>query len=248
MAGVTILAFGNGDVFTALMNPDEDTEMLLAELYGGALFIIGFVAAMIIVVKPFTVERESFIRDLVFFIVACVWTGRAFRDEHYTWIETNGAIVIYLLYLTVVVVQEYFRKDVRMVVTSRAAVGGSVEQSGNGSANEGLKKQFLHSIFTFAEDEWRESGLAAKVVIVLKVRHRLVANQFDWVCFQMPAEVTLNMVLPIIDYSMENNGWSKLLNSIQVVLLPMVLIFLKQCESQAGLETNITLESSRVFR
>lgn len=156
------------------MNPDDDTEMLLAELYGGALFIIGFVAAMIIVVKPFTVERESFIRDLVFFIVACVWTGRAFRDEHYTWIETNGAIVIYLLYLTVVVVQEYFRKDVRMVITTRAAVGGPVEQStGSGSANEGLKKQFLQSIFTFDGDEWRDSGVAGKVFIVLKVRHRL---------------------------------------------------------------------------
>ena len=55
----------------------------------------------------------------------------------------------------------------------------------------------------------------------------------------MPAEVTLNMVLPIIDYSMENNGWSKLLNSIQVILLPMVLIFLKQCESQAGLDCKL---------
>lgn len=115
LAGVTILAFGNGspDIFTALADYEGDTELMYAELMGifliccwlifylvnnffnlillgAAAFIIGVVAATIIIIQPFSVNGKTFMRDIVFFMAACVWITYAFRNERFTYLEANG--------------------------------------------------------------------------------------------------------------------------------------------------------------
>lgn len=92
LAGVTLLAFGNGspDIFTALADYESDTEMFYAELFGAAIFIIGVVAAMIIVIRPFTVNAKSFIRDIGFFLFACWWIGSSFRNHVFTMSDAVG--------------------------------------------------------------------------------------------------------------------------------------------------------------
>lgn len=59
---------------------------------GAALFILGVVAALVIIIHPFTVNKGSFLRDIIFFIVACVWIGFAFQDEIFKRIESYGKV------------------------------------------------------------------------------------------------------------------------------------------------------------
>lgn len=121
LAGVTLLAFGNGspDIFTALADYEGDTEMLYAELFGklvytltilklrncnpaiiriqgAAIFIIGIIAAVIMIVHPFTVNVTSFIRDVTFFLFACWWIASAFRHQKFTMLDAVGMCALWL--------------------------------------------------------------------------------------------------------------------------------------------------------
>lgn len=98
LAGVTLLAFGNGspDIFTALADYESDTEMLYAELFGAAIFIIGIIAAMIIIIRPFTVKATSFIRDVGFFLFACWWIASAFRNHVFDMVDAVGLLIFFL--------------------------------------------------------------------------------------------------------------------------------------------------------
>lgn len=46
--------------------------------------------------------------------------------------------------------------------------------------------------------------------------------------FQSPIALLLKIVIPIVDTNLEINGWSKLLNTLQIIILPMFLAFITQ--------------------
>lgn len=77
LAGVTFLAFGNGspDVFStfAAMNSNSGS-MAIGELIGAAGFITAVVAGSMALVREFKVSRKTFVRDIVFFILAVSFT------------------------------------------------------------------------------------------------------------------------------------------------------------------------------
>ncbi|KAK4998720.1 hypothetical protein LTR66_002112 [Elasticomyces elasticus] len=73
MAGVTLLAFGNGspDVFSTFAAMSTNSGSLaIGELMGAAGFITAVVAGSMALVRPFKVAKKSFVRDVCFFIVA----------------------------------------------------------------------------------------------------------------------------------------------------------------------------------
>ncbi|KAG8165329.1 hypothetical protein KVR01_005604 [Diaporthe batatas] len=77
LAGVTFLAFGNGspDVFStfAAMNSNSGS-MAIGELIGAAGFITAVVAGSMALVREFKVSRKTFVRDIIFFILAVSFT------------------------------------------------------------------------------------------------------------------------------------------------------------------------------
>lgn len=104
LAGVTIVAFGNGspDIFTAIANTNSDSELMYSELLGAAMFVIAFVAATIIIVKPFRVNGQNFITDCLFFIVAVICIYLCIDDGLYSLPEAIFTVFIYVIYLIVV--------------------------------------------------------------------------------------------------------------------------------------------------
>lgn len=60
---------------------------------GAAAFIIGVVGAIVIIIRPFTINSFDFIRDSVFFITACLWIAVAFQNERFTYLEANGEML-----------------------------------------------------------------------------------------------------------------------------------------------------------
>uniref|UniRef100_A0A1B0G3U1 Sodium/calcium exchanger membrane region domain-containing protein n=1 Tax=Glossina morsitans morsitans TaxID=37546 RepID=A0A1B0G3U1_GLOMM len=72
-----------------------------------------------------------------------------------------------------------------------------------------LFRQLFYSLNPIDVPDWLESGRMGKVVMLMKA----------------PVLVFLKVVIPVVDYEIEGNGWSKLLNCIQMVLLPLLLIY-----------------------
>lgn len=105
LAGVTLLAFGNGspDIFASLSNVSGDTELMYTELIGAAVFVTGFVAGIIILIRPFKIVGRNYVRDVLFFIVAALVMNYNINDQGYTLLEGFGTVSIYLLYIAYVI-------------------------------------------------------------------------------------------------------------------------------------------------
>lgn len=76
MAGVTILAFGNGapDIFSSLAGiSNSKPELAFGELFGAALFLTTVVSGSICITQPFRLMQRPFLRDVIFLIAAGYW-------------------------------------------------------------------------------------------------------------------------------------------------------------------------------
>merc|ERR1719412_1033626 len=73
IAGVTILAFGNGapDIFSALAGISAARpELVFGSLFGAGIFVTSVVAGAVCVTKPFKLMERPFLRDLSFYIMS----------------------------------------------------------------------------------------------------------------------------------------------------------------------------------
>lgn len=125
LAGVTLLAFGNGspDIFASLSNSSGDTELVYCELIGAAVFVTGFVAGVVIFIRPFKIVGRNYVRDVMFFILAIVLISNCIHDGGYTLMEGVCTVMIYVAYLTVVVFEHFqMKKEARSIRKLSAAV------------------------------------------------------------------------------------------------------------------------------
>jgi sodium/potassium/calcium exchanger 6 len=113
VAGVTLLAFGNGspDMFSTFAAMRTHTASLaLGELLGAATFITSVVVGSICIIKPFKADPYTFLRDIGFFsaavalLQATLWDGRL-----YLW-EALSMVALYLCYVFVVVCGTWWRR------------------------------------------------------------------------------------------------------------------------------------------
>lgn len=106
LAGVTFLAFGNGspDVFSTFSAMNTNSGSLaIGELIGAASFITAVVAGAMAFVRPFKVAKKSFVRDVVFFIIAASLSMVFLYDgKLYLW-EAAAMVGIYVFYVVFVV-------------------------------------------------------------------------------------------------------------------------------------------------
>lgn len=113
LAGVTLLAFGNGspDVLASLANSSGDTELMYSELIGAAAFVTGFVAGVIILIKPFKVVSQNYVRDVSFFLLAAFLIDYWIHSQQYTLVEGIATVMIYVAYLVYVVIEHLLMKQ-----------------------------------------------------------------------------------------------------------------------------------------
>ncbi|WVQ70599.1 hypothetical protein IAR50_000118 [Cryptococcus sp. DSM 104548] len=115
-AGVTFLAFGNGspDVFSTFSAMSNGTVGLaVGELIGAASFIVSIVVGSIAFIGPFSVPRHAFRRDVAFFTMAVLVLILTLHDGHLTLLESGGMVGLYLLYVAVVVSENWWKKRKR---------------------------------------------------------------------------------------------------------------------------------------
>lgn len=119
MAGVTLLAFGNGspDIFAALAGVRQGSyELVIGGLIGGGIFVTTVVAGSVFLVAPFKLASRPFVRDVVFYFSAGAWAFYLFYTGSITMMHAIGFICLYCAYITVVVVsgivyQRYLVKE-----------------------------------------------------------------------------------------------------------------------------------------
>ncbi|ORX50135.1 hypothetical protein DM01DRAFT_1337810 [Hesseltinella vesiculosa] len=114
MAGVTILAFGNGssDLFSTFSAMNSGSGSLaIGELIGAAFFIVSVVSGSMGIIRPFRSKRITFMRDASFLTGAiCMITWIVYHRRIY-WYHGLGLIAYYITYVILVVCGTYFFPD-----------------------------------------------------------------------------------------------------------------------------------------
>lgn len=113
LAGVTLLAFGNGspDIFASLANTQGDTELMYTELLGAAAFVTGFIGGFVILTRPFKIIRRNNLRDVLFFLAAIIYIDLTIHDGTYSLWEGVATCSIYLVYIVYVLLDHLWMKN-----------------------------------------------------------------------------------------------------------------------------------------
>lgn len=112
LAGVTFLALGNGapDIFSTIAAMSESSNNLaLGELIGAAAFITGVVAGSMALMKPFRVDKISFIRDAVFLAGTIGFLHYVLHDGSLRLWHCVVLLAIYITYISVVLAWHWWR-------------------------------------------------------------------------------------------------------------------------------------------
>ncbi|KAJ3360088.1 hypothetical protein GGF32_008676 [Allomyces javanicus] len=111
LAGVTLLAFGNGSpdlvsTFSALTSGAGG--LALGELVGAAAFITTMVLGCVAYIAPFTLNKAAFLRDGLFFVGSLLLILIVAFDHAITLAESIALMAYYALYVAVVVAGEWW--------------------------------------------------------------------------------------------------------------------------------------------
>ncbi|XP_055905719.1 mitochondrial sodium/calcium exchanger protein-like [Eupeodes corollae] len=243
-AGVTLLAFGNSvpDIVSSLVGVTEEGGTLYSDLMGSAMFITAFISGTIVWLKPMQVEAATFTRDISFHILAVVYIDYAIRSNRYITITESVMILsIYVFYFTIIVMDQVIlvrtlknlqkklkqqdnitdaqarrlkkleeEAGIEIVFKPRPGmkhyIGESTELSTD-ATNEKMFLQLFRTLNPVNIDDWRQSGFFSKFCIV----------------YEIPINIILFTLVPAVDYNVEQDGWSKLLNCLQIVLMPAAI-------------------------
>lgn len=124
LAGVTFLAFGNGspDVFSTFAAMGSNSgSMAVGELIGAAGFISAVVAGSMALVREFKVSKKTFVRDIIFFILAVSFTMLFLLDGKMHLWECGVMIGFYVFYVFFVFAWQWVSARRRRKKTKEAA-------------------------------------------------------------------------------------------------------------------------------
>lgn len=111
LAGLTLLAFGNGvvDIFSAgaaVLAAEKGGTMGISVLLGCGLYVTTFVSAVIAYNFEPEVQFRSLGRDCIFYFIGLVWTAWILEDHKlYLW-EIIGFPIMYFFYLAYAIISE----------------------------------------------------------------------------------------------------------------------------------------------
>ncbi|KAI9313691.1 Sodium/calcium exchanger protein-domain-containing protein [Dichotomocladium elegans] len=105
MAGVTVLAFGNGspDLFSTFSAMNSGSGSLaIGELIGAAFFIVAVVSGTMGIIRPFQSKRITFMRDATFLTGAIMMITWIVYHQRIYWFHGVALVAYYLIYVSVV--------------------------------------------------------------------------------------------------------------------------------------------------
>ncbi|XP_075145562.1 mitochondrial sodium/calcium exchanger protein-like [Haematobia irritans] len=242
VAGVTLLAFGNcaPDMITSITGLRGESRRLYSDTLGGALFVVFGVAGSIVAFVPFITQPSNFLRDTLFLLFTVVFMDYSMiTDMSITIWEGSEILFIYLFYIMVVCLDQYLvvrklkamkaenslsiisselysrlSREAHFEIHSRRSSQNmewnSMPFNRSNGPNYLLWSQFIKSINPIDEEEWMESGQLFRIVI----------------CIKAPIIFCLRLLIPIVDFELDDHGWSKLLNSLQIILLPSFILWI----------------------
>ncbi|XP_058828520.1 mitochondrial sodium/calcium exchanger protein-like [Topomyia yanbarensis] len=248
VAGVTILAFGNGspDLFTAISNPLSDTEMMFGELLGAATFVIGVVAALILVIRPFQTDPAGVVRDVLFFLFAVCWITICAYDEKFHLSDAIVVVIVYVAYLTIVLIDFFLRKRKLHAVESRISLSGELPAAD--SYYNQLRGETEIIIRPRNPSLGSEVDISRNRVSVFvserpSKNYHLIKDFYEhlnpididewevagwcgrtFTILKIPIRLVLTLIIPVVDYTVERHGWCKLLNMIHCFTLPLIFL------------------------
>lgn len=132
LTGVTFLALGNGspDLSSTIMSMRSNSAALaVGELIGAACFITAIVAGSIAMIREFKVDKQSFVRDLMFFIVAVTFTLGFLLDGALRFSECIFMIGYYACYVLVVSGSHFYVSNRERRVARAEERARAVEES-----------------------------------------------------------------------------------------------------------------------
>ncbi|XP_050073065.1 putative sodium/calcium exchanger 7 [Anopheles maculipalpis] len=246
LAGVTILAFGNGspDLFTAVANPDADTELMFSELLGSAAFVIGVIGGAVLIIQPFDFPPWGISRDLAFFIAAVVWITLKAADERFSVYDSAVLIGMYLLFL-ILVIWEFIRgrqqesRTNSISKSSRAFVCSatySILDAFNDLNNLLVDGASPTPTVNSGRSVQQETNSSANQGLVNDFcNHMNPLDPEEWndggwamrtfCLLKAPFVLLLLLTIPIVDADVHREGWCKLLNICHCLTLPLLIVF-----------------------
>ncbi|EDS37108.1 sodium/potassium/calcium exchanger 6 [Culex quinquefasciatus] len=252
VAGVTILAFGNGspDLFTAISNPYHDTELMFGELLGAGMFVVGVVAASVLIIRPFHIHPPGVVRDVLFFIFAVVWVSFSAYDQRFKLSDAIVLVSVYVVYLVVVLIEFFLLKQKLHEVESRVSLHGDVPSEDPYYKELRKEAEVIIRPRSAADGELDISRNRVSVFLnrqFVSRNHELFRDFLvhlnpidleDWAnsgwfgrltsIFMVPSRLLLKLIIPVVDYTMERHGWCKLLNMLHCLLLPLFALIVNE--------------------
>ncbi|KAK1782042.1 Sodium/calcium exchanger protein-domain-containing protein [Copromyces sp. CBS 386.78] len=139
LAGVTFLALGNGspDVFSTFAAMSSNSgSMAVGELIGAAGFITAVVAGSMALVCEFKVQKRTFVRDIIYFIIAISFTMLFLLDQELHLWEANTMVGCYVCYVILVFAWQWFTDRRRKRKQREAAARTHYHGSAPGTSEE----------------------------------------------------------------------------------------------------------------
>ncbi|XP_012279046.1 mitochondrial sodium/calcium exchanger protein [Orussus abietinus] len=166
VAGVTILAFGNGapDIFTSLVSDEDEAMIMFTELIGAGIFVTTLIAGTIAVVSPFQVSAQPFIRDACFYVVAVCWITYVIKDETvYVW-EAASFVAYYIFFIIIVItMQVHDRREEKQKGRIPNARNATVFQIFLANRNTDILPQLSQRARAFSVRTKLDTAIAAEV-------------------------------------------------------------------------------------
>lgn len=75
---------------------------------------------------------------------------------------------------------------------------------------KGLFREFLYDVNPISEEDWKKSNKLFKIILIIR----------------SPAMLLLQLLIPVVNPTVEKKGWSKLLNCFQLCVTPTIALFL----------------------
>ncbi|XP_067633036.1 mitochondrial sodium/calcium exchanger protein [Eurosta solidaginis] len=248
LAGVTLLAFGNGspDLIGTFSNLSDGGGMF-ADLFGAGVYVVLVVAGLIFVLYPFELQWNNVLRDACFLSFGIIFVDYCVvSDGVVTRTEAVLIMSLYILYLMVIFMEQFLlKKSVKMlkiklkdpiyataanltkleqlhaeagieIIDRTSRISIDVEKTRSISfvamindPNKDLFKQFREAVSPVGLTVWIESGFVGKIYIIITA----------------PVMFLLQVLIPVVDYERPCHGWTKLLNSIQIPLVPLITAY-----------------------
>uniref|UniRef100_A0A224XP99 Putative ca2+ antiporter n=1 Tax=Panstrongylus lignarius TaxID=156445 RepID=A0A224XP99_9HEMI len=255
LAGVTVLAFGNGapDVFTALASKMLGlSQIFYTGIAGGCMFVVTFVAGLVLVIRPFRLDGWPLIRDVMFLLICYLLLFTCFSIGVINLHMCLTFVALYIIYIAIVLLGQW--GSVRYV-KMKLQKSGPLKKSSDQMLRATLERyKSIYSQYRLL----REQRFSKPASINEATRHDQLGHirlretlwsqfynslipftKIDWefmpwderilTLLQAPVSVVLKLAIPICNIQQPMDGWCKLLVcSNMIFFLPVACFFFGQ--------------------